>query len=56
MKAKRTPITAAELSVKLEADPVFVAQRAERDRKFALRSARIQAEQQPQARIKLKPI
>jgi hypothetical protein len=46
VKVKRTPTTAAELSAKLEADPVFVAQRAERDRKFALRASRIQTEQQ----------
>ena len=44
---KRTPITAAELTAKLLADPEYIVRRKEKERRLAERSARLQAEQEP---------
>jgi hypothetical protein len=44
---KRRSITAAELMAKLEADPNYRRSKAERDRAFALRAAKLKTDERP---------
>jgi len=47
MAKRQPPVTAAELTARLQADPEFVAKQQERERALAERVARLRAEQAP---------
>jgi hypothetical protein len=47
MKKRQPPVTAAELTARLQADPEFVAKQQERERERNERSARLRVEEEP---------